>query len=170
MPETRTAFGFSRTECDCEECVLNCRYIPGYLIPSDLENIVSHLGYDDLLRFAMENLMASPGATVMADGQVFQIPTLVPQRQSDGACKFLGENNRCSIHAASPFGCAYFDCHQSRCESDRRSIAGLHAIAREWEVGGLYARVWMVLFSAGLIALSPAEAKKRMKASFTNAC
>ena len=104
MSEARTTFGFPRTECACAECTLNCRFVPGYLIPTDLAAMTAHLGYRSVLTFALENLLASPGATVMADGQVFQIPTLVPARQANGACKFLTPENRCAIHVVSPFG------------------------------------------------------------------
>jgi len=163
MRETRTQLGFPRTECACEECVINCHYIPGYLIPSDLEAIGERLGYADLVNFAMENLLASPGATVLVDGQVLQIPTLVPNRRLDGACRFLDPDNRCSIHAVSPYGCAFFDCHQSQREADIRSCRGLQAIAREWSVGGLYARIWMALHAAGFHAPSPTTARARLK-------
>lgn len=89
MSEARTTFGFNRTECACAECALNCRFIPGYLIPTDIAAIANHLGYENLLTFALENLLASPGATVMTNRELFQIPTLVPARQPNGACKFL---------------------------------------------------------------------------------
>jgi DNA-binding NtrC family response regulator len=101
--------------------------------------------------------------TVMADGQVFQIPTLVPRRQSNGACRFLTADNRCAIHAVSPFGCSHFDVHQSRDEADRISLAGLQAIAREWATGGLYARLWTILHAMKLDAPSPIAARGRLK-------
>lgn len=163
MRETRIKLGFPRTECACEECAINCHYIPGYLIPSDLEAIAGRLGYADLVNFAMETLLASPGATVLVDGQVAQIPTLVPNRRLDGACRFLDADNRCSIHAVSPYGCAFFDCHQSRREADLRSCRGLQAIAHEWSVGGLYARIWMALSAAGFHAPFPTTARARLK-------
>src|SRR5215467_1073893 len=86
----REEFGFARTVCDCSECSINCRFIPGYLIPADLDRIARHLGSENLIEFALENLLASPGATVFERGQVQQIPTLVPARRSDGACKLFG--------------------------------------------------------------------------------
>lgn len=89
MSDPQITFGFARTECACDECALNCRYIPGYLIPTDLDAIAAHLGDESVLTFALEHLLASPGTTVMADGQVFQIPTLVPAKQANGACHFL---------------------------------------------------------------------------------
>jgi len=169
MLETRTEWGFSRTECACEECAINCHYIPGYLIPTDLEAIAGRLGYADLVKFAMENLLASPGATVLVDGQVAQIPTLVPSRRPDGACRFLDADNRCSIHAVSPYGCAFFDCRQSRGEADIRSCRGLQAIAHEWSVGGLYARIWTALHIAGFQAPSPTTARARLRAALETA-
>lgn len=159
MSEARTTFGFHRTECACEECALNCRFIPGYLIPTDIAAIAHHLGYENLVTFALENLLASPGAIVMAEGQVFQIPTLVPQRQADGACKFLTAENRCAIHAVSPYGCSHFDVHQSKAEADERSLTGLQAIAREWKAGGLYARFWTILHAMKRDAPSPTKAR-----------
>ncbi|MBL8207559.1 MAG: hypothetical protein JNM09_25225 [Blastocatellia bacterium] len=167
MSETRTTFGFNRTECACAECALNCRFISGYLIPTDLAAIADQLGFDNLLAFALENLLASPGATVMANGELFQIPTLVPARQANGACKFLTSDNRCAIHVVSPYGCSHFDVHQSNAEADERSLAGLSAIVREWVRGGLYARIWMVLHSTDLVALSSLEAKARLLRTLT---
>ena len=113
MSEARTTFGFHRTECACAECALNCRFIPGYVSPTDIAAIAHHLGYENLLTFALDHLLASPGATVMANGELFQIPTLVPARQANGACKFLTADHRCAIHTVSPYGCSHFDVHQS---------------------------------------------------------
>lgn len=162
MEPTRTEFGFTRTECACGECVTNCEIIPGYLIPSDIEVIATHLGYDDLVQFAIENLLASPGAIVSVAGEIMRIPTLVPQRKSDQTCKFLDANKRCAIHAVSPFGCAFFHCRMSQREADLRSCRGLQAIAREWAAGGLYAQIWALLHTAGLVAPSPIEARARL--------
>lgn len=159
MSEARTTFGFNRTECACEECALNCRFIPGYLIPTDLAAIADHLGYENLITFALENLLASPGATVMANGELFQIPTLVPARQANGACKFLTADNRCAIHAVSPYGCSHFDVHQSNGEADERSLMGLSAIAREWNAGRLYAQLWAILHAIKRVTLTPQQAR-----------
>lgn len=161
MPPARTTFGFNRTECACAECALNCRFIPGYLIPTDLAAIAKHLGYENVVTFALENLLASPGATVMTNDEIFQIPTLVPTRQANGACKFLTVDNRCAIHAVSPYGCSHFDVHQSKAEADSRSIEGLKAIAREWNKEEVYALIWITLHAKKLDALSAFEARKK---------
>lgn len=162
MPEVRKEFGFARTVCACGECTINCHFIPGYLIPADLERIAARLGYDDLIEFAVNNLLASPGATVLDGGQVRQIPTLVPARRSDGACCFLDVQDGCRIHVDSPFGCAFFDVHQSKEESDRRSSYGLAEIDHGWREGHLYAQLWLLLKALGLIAPSPVAARAKM--------
>jgi Fe-S-cluster containining protein len=163
MTLPRTEFGFTRTECACEQCVACCENLPGYMVPSDIEVIAAHLGYDDLIQFAMENLLASPGAIVSVGEKLARIPTLVPQRKPDQTCKFLDANKRCGIHAVSPFGCQYFDYRMSQYEADIRSSRGLQAIAREWMTGGLYARIWMLLHAAGLVAPCPIEGRSRLR-------
>lgn len=166
MSEERRTFGFARTECACAECVMNCQHMPGYLIPEDLTAIAAELGYDNWEKFAFENLAASQGATVMMrDGQTLQIPTLVPQRQANGACKFLDENQRCRLHAVSPFGCSFFDCRQSRAEADARSVRGLQAIVESWQQRGAYAHHWLLLDAHGIHAVPPLEAKARISAA-----
>jgi len=166
--QTRVEFGYHRTECSCGDCVINCRFIPGYLVPSDIERISSHLGYTNLVRFALENLLASPGATVMSscDGRIFQIPTLVPQRAANDSCKFL-QQGACAIHAVSPYGCAMFDAHQPDAEANRRSARGLQEIAREWAMGArsIYVCLWRMLDRANLRAVPPEIARRRLEES-----
>ena len=164
--ETRTEYGFERSECACQNCAAHCKFVPGYLVPADIERISRFLGYSNIVTFALENLAASPGATVMsAEGRVFQIPTLVPQRKEDGSCKFLDEQNRCTIHAVSPFACAFFDAHQSTVEANSRSSRGLQEIARQWTAGraSLYSLIWKLLFSVGLKAVPPHIARRKME-------
>jgi hypothetical protein len=132
------------------------------LIPSDLETISSFLGCDDLVIFAMENLLASIGATALIGNRLTQIPTLVPRRKAAGGCKFFDDENRCTIHAVNPFGCAFFQSNMNRREADHRSSCGLRAIAREWAIGALYAQIWVRLYSVGLIAPSPISARREM--------
>jgi len=162
MSEIRTEFGYERTVCDCANCSRFCSFFPGLLIPTDLEAISARLGYDDLVRFAIENLSASGGATAIINGSVTQIPTLTPQRTPEGACKFL-RNNRCTIHEVAPFGCAFFDAHQDPKEADARSLRGHMEIKHEWDTGGLYARLWSLLYSMGLVAPTAVEARARMR-------
>jgi hypothetical protein len=58
MPGEMTQFELVRTECACWECVTNCKYLAGYLIPADLEIISEHLSETDLVSFSLQ---ASPG-------------------------------------------------------------------------------------------------------------
>src|SRR5918911_3077863 len=169
--ETRAEFGFKRSICACHECTANCKFIPGYLVPADIERISRSLDYSNIVTFALENLAASPGATVMnSEGRVFQIPTLVPQRRADGSCKFLDGQNRCTIHAVSPFGCAFFDAHQSTEEANRKSGRGLQEVAGQWVTGraGLNAMLWRLLYSAGRRAIPPQVARRRMEEAAGN--
>lgn len=158
----RTEFGFTRTECACAACASHCRVVPGYLVPADVERISRHLGYTNPLSCAIAYLLASPGATVMQQGRLRQLPTLVPRRQANGACVFLDENNRCRIHAVAPYGCAFFDSHQSDAEATRRSTRGLQAIARLWAQPKthLYTLLWRILDATGRRALPPALARR----------
>jgi Fe-S-cluster containining protein len=164
VDSARTEFGYYRTQCDCSECARSCRHIPGYLIPADLERIHRHLALDhDLLAWARDHLLASPGALVMRAGQVFRIPTLVPARQLGGACIFLTATGRCSIHAVSPFGCAFFDSHMSGSDADDRSQRGLHAVLDAWDAGAMYARLWLALAVENRVAPAPEVARQQLQ-------
>ena len=144
---------------------MNCMYLPGALIPSDLYRISAYLNEPDLTQFALNNLLASPGAIIYARGGLIRIRTLVPARRKDGACKFLTSEDRCSIHAVSPFNCAMFGHEQSRAEADALSLRGLMEIAKAWHRDALYAQLWLMLYHAGRIAPSPIEARARMRAA-----
>jgi Fe-S-cluster containining protein len=133
------------------------------LIPADLHRIAEYLNESDLTRFAFDNLLASPGAIIYTRGGLIRIRTLVPARSADGACRFLTAEDRCSVHAVSPYSCAMFDHTQSREEADALSLRGLMEIARAWQRGDLYARLWLMLHHVGRIAPSPIEARARMR-------
>ena len=133
-------------------------------MPADLERMHRSLAPDqDLLSWARRHLLASPGALVMSRGRAFRIPTLVPARRPDGACVFLTAAGRCAVHAVSPFGCAFFDAHMADAEADRRSKRGLQAVAEAWDVGGLYAQVWLALAGDGLVAPPPEVARRQLR-------
>ena len=89
MSDRRTELGFERTVCDCRACKINCEFIPGFLLPSDIRRIALHLGYSNPVEFSLDNLLASPGAIVVDRGQIRRIRTLAPARRQDGACLFL---------------------------------------------------------------------------------
>ena len=152
----RTEFGCPRTVCACPGCSAGCRHLPGYLVPADLDRLRTHLAPgEELLAWARNCLLASPGALVARGGTLFRIPTLVPARRPDGACLFLTEDGRCAVHAVAPFGCAFFDAHQAAAEAGPRSAAGLRAVLADWLAGGPYAAAWRALAAAGLRAPPP---------------
>ena len=148
MVTVRTEFGVARTECACRSCVANCRFVPGALIPADLNRIAEYLNESDLTRFAFDNLLASTGAIIYTRSGLICVRTLVPARRADGACRFLTAGDRCSIHAVSPYSCAMFDCKQSREEADALSLRGLMEVAKAWQRGDMYAQLWLMLFIA----------------------
>lgn len=123
---------FERTSCACTGCTHFCHEVPGYLLPSDLFRIADHLVATRQIpetKQVLNYLRASKGAVVgRADGKRFRIGTITP-RMEGGRCVFLTEDDRCSIHAVSPFGCAYFSSHDDRVEADIRSLWGLRLIA-----------------------------------------
>jgi hypothetical protein len=160
----RTEFGFGRTVCACHACTLNCHHIPGYLIPADLERMQQFLSPgEDQRSWARRHLLASPGALVLCLGRAVRILTLVPARRADGACTFLTEAGRCAIHAVAPFGCAFFDSHMPQAEADQRSKRGLQAVLEAWDVSGPYARLWVMLAGAGLVAPPPEVARLQLR-------
>jgi hypothetical protein len=135
------------------------------LIPADIRRIADYLGESDLTQFALDNLLASPGAIIFTQSGLVRIRTLVPARRADGACRFMTVEDRCSIHTVAPFSCALFDCRQSREEADGLSLRGLMEIAKAWQRGDLYAQLWLTLHHDGRIAPSPIEARARMRAA-----
>lgn len=147
---TRTEFGYSRSTCACHACATNCRFMPGYLIPDDLARMYpGEHTWVEWWAWAEQNLLASPGATVVAQGEVIQIRTLVPKTKPDGSCKNLDENGLCQIHEAAPFGCAFFDCKMDFIGSQPLSIRGLITVANAWANGGLYCAIWTHLSNNG---------------------
>src|SRR5215467_7330683 len=126
--------------------------------------MAERLNEPDLAQFAFDNLLASPGAIVIANGAYRTIPTLVPARKPDGSCRFL-KYGRCEIHAEAPFGCAYVSNEQAKEESDAISARGLQEIAKAWRNGDLYAQLWLMLYQAGHVAPSPIESRARMRAA-----
>ena len=155
---TRTEFGASRTSCGCDACKTNCRFMPGFLIPTDLNRIIP--GDRDIYEFARENLRASPGAIVKRGSEIFRIGTLVPATKPDGSCIHLTAAGDCAIHAIAPFGCAFFDCGPER---PGLSHKALEAVMLDHEVHGLYARIWQHLRQRGLTAPGPEVLRARMK-------
>lgn len=153
----REEYGFRRNVCACRKCSLWCEYVPGALVPSDLERLIP--SGDDPIRWAEEHLLASPGFRLLNErgGIIVQIPTLVPKRQENGHCHWL-QNGRCSVHEDSPFGCAFVSqCQQSPEQAESRNIAARLARERAFQDGHLYAQIWHHLWDSGLRELTTQE-------------
>ena len=164
----RVEFGFTRTACSCDEDVVNCYFVPGYLIPDDLSRLAAHLSIPNIFDLARDYLLASPGPIVgLNTGETFRIPTLVPARRKDGGCRFLDHNDRCSIHAVAPFACAFADVHLPGDEVDRRSAAGLRAIMHDHRTNGIYSQCWMYLFQRQQLAPDVIQQRMLMQPALT---
>jgi hypothetical protein len=162
--DMRIFAGHFRTICNCDLCAIDCRFIPGYLLPEDLDKIATLLGYSKSFEFAEKNLLASPGALVIKAGRLCRILTLVPGRGHSGWCRFF-DGSLCTIHSAAPFGCAFFDSHQEQSESNTISAKGLQIIAGIWEDQPFsrYCQIWNELHRRGMRAPAPEECRDRMR-------
>ncbi len=161
----RQAFGFTRSSCDCAECKKNCVYIPGFLAVEDLRMLTEHLGYTDEKSFARDHLLASPGAVVgNDDGKKWRVSTLVPRRGQNGACHWYTEDEKCAVHAVSPYGCAFFSHALSAEEGHERSKVATLELNRMWQSGKstTYKDCWLALWMTGRRAPSPEWLRQRM--------
>jgi hypothetical protein len=163
----RKEFGFSRTVCGCEECTINCEFMPGYLVPADVRRymLATWDNEESAEKWAEKYLLASPGALVLYGGKQRRLGTLVPARKEDGSCVNLS-GGRCLVHVAAPFGCAFFDAHMPESEYHARSQHGLKAIMDAWDNDEQYAKIWRYLESKGLTAPGPEDTRPRMKAEW----
>lgn len=158
MPtDERVEFGVTRTKCSCYGCVTNCRFIPGYLIPSDLGRLIPPGA--DPEEWARAHLRASPGAQFIRcydDGseEMMRVGTLVPAHNPDMSCHWL-HDGRCEVHADAPFACAMFGCHLTVESSGPLSSQGINTIMDDNSAGGLYSRLWAMLNAEGLRSPSP---------------
>lgn len=156
----RTEFGYPRTECACQDCHKNCRFMPGFLIPADLIRMIPKDA--DAMKWAATYLLASPGAIAMQDGVLFRIGTLVPAVKPDGSCIHLSPEGSCLIHEIAPFGCAFFDCGPER---GKLSTQGLLAVMQAWKEKALYSRIWEFLWDIDRRQQGPEVLRSRMAAA-----
>src|ERR1700722_10542406 len=139
-PAKRQEFGFQRTTCSCKKCSLWCEYVPGSLVPSDLDRLIP-LGEDPFL-WAEQHLLASPGFQIRTPQFTVKIPSLGPRRQNNGHCHWF-QDGRCAVHENSPYGCAFFgECEMTDDHAEKAARAGREARAKAFQEGGLYAQLW----------------------------
>jgi hypothetical protein len=133
-------------------------FMPGFLIPADLERMIP--SGINAFEWAEVNLLASPGALVMKDGEKFRIPTLVVASKDDGCCIHY-QQRRCGIWNISPFGCAFFGCGAK--DEHRLANDGLMAVYDAWhEEQSLYSRIWHHLWNSDQRADAPEVRRARM--------
>lgn len=148
---------FKRTICSCNICRTNCKVIPGYLIYNDLINIYHFINpVVKFEQFIELYFLASDGAIVMKNCNIFRIPTIVPKRNNQGYCIFLTNEEKCKIHSVAPFGCRYFDCKQTKEEADYISKYGLSSILENT----VYKDIWLHLKNKNLVAIPPEQTRK----------
>ncbi len=159
---------YERSVCACHTCRTACETMPGSLHPDDLPRFADHLGLevdsDEFIKWFMDHFVASDGIIAVQAGRIVRIGSIVPRQQENGHCVFLKDGHsrrgescelaRCSIHAASPFACGYFDC------SEDGAVAQLKAedMARGMMAHVGYRELWNHLHASGLrVATSVSE-------------
>lgn len=151
-----------RTKCNCKNCSIFCKIMPGYLVPDDIVNMVNNLFfpvYETIESFLEEMFRASPGALVIKDRNLIRINTIVPSRNKNGYCYFLEEDGKCSIHEYSPWGCRMVDSHMTKEEGDKISEEGLKQII----YCESYQKIWNYLNSKNLTSKPPEELRKLLE-------
>ena len=104
------------------------------------------------MTWAREHLRASQGFRLFdpLTGEMLQIPSLVPAKQSNGHCHWLQPDGRCAVHDNSPFGCAFLDQHMTDKGAEQRNDAGRLARMEDFAENGPYSQVWHMLMEEGL--------------------
>ncbi len=157
----RQEFGFERTTCSCKKCSLWCEYVPGSLVPSDLDRLIPP-GEDPIL-WAEQHLLASPALIqiIKQGATLYTPPSLGPRRQQNGHCHWL-QNGRCSVHENSPYGCAFLgECGLTDAQANKVICGGREARAKAFQDDGLYAHIWKHLWDKGLREVSNIENNDR---------
>ena len=121
---------FTRTVCACDRCRACCKRQPGAFAHGEIERLIEwamktqELSREDAFQWVKAQIWASPGALVkdLATQRTYRIGSITP-RFRRGRCTFLDANERCTIHAVAPFGCAMFDTHMDHATAHPRSIA-----------------------------------------------
>ena len=149
-----------RNYCDCGKCKAGCKAMPGMLAPGDLKAIARHMKVPDTDdHWLVNNFVASEGAKVKLGPTVRNIPTITPRQESDGRCVFLDDDDRCSIHKVSPFGCRTFRiCNEpdvtpaeliDKAAEDTEKIS---AALKHCIIDDSYNESWEILHNSGCIA------------------
>lgn len=163
---------FERTSCSCDGCTAGCKTMPGALIAGDLERIAEHTGNsaDDPM-WLMNHFLASDGTIVATQVRVagelkivfVNIPSITPAQLPDGRCVFLSDDDRCTIHPVSPYGCAYHDIHMTAEPALARSKYAIQQHITSHNSGDKYAEWCTLLRSLGLVTKPLTERRDEME-------
>lgn len=139
-----------RTYCDCQECKLACKTMPGSLAPGDAQNIANYMHREFDCNFLEMYFDASSGTMVMTPQGPMTVPTIVPKQKANGECTFLTKDHKCSIHRVAPYGCRNFTvCNHGGDETEQYSKSAAQIAAILMESGKTYLWNWSHLMSTG---------------------
>lgn len=131
---------FEPSSCGCSACRVPCYYKPGLCAPGDVERIAAHVGMEPTGDFLQTHFRPLGGPAVSFGGaEPINVPVIVPALREDGPCVFLTADERCSIHAVRPLGCALSNACQGGNPAADEAIA--RTIAEDIE----YLELWTEL-------------------------
>ena len=140
---------YERSICACHTCRTACETMPGSVHPDDLPRFATMLGLEvdsvEFMRWFVAHFVASDGVIGVRNGRIVRVGSIVPRQRANGHCVFLKEG-RCSIHAASPFACGYFDCSENAAAAQAKAndmVTGMSSHEG-------YFLLWNYLHAAGL--------------------
>ncbi len=166
----RTEFGVQRSVCDCLDCTLGCKFLPGMLIPSDLHRLMPS-GVDHL-EWGRAHLLAGDGMTIAFTDPIKKklvranIPTLSPATAEFG-CHWLDgpadNGGKCRVHTNSPFGCAFFNTHEEYQPATDRLMLGMFEILDDFKRRGFYSTIWTHLRKVGRVAQNAGISRQKLR-------
>lgn len=128
---TRMKYGFERTISATEKDVDYCRRSPGILSPGEEQDLylATREGGESLLAWAEAHLETASGN--WKDRRLWYL------RPAGTPCHWLDKHDRCSVHAVSPYGCAFFGSGDppsySPQEESARIDAQMRDLAQYWD-------------------------------------
>lgn len=121
---------FEPSACRCHQCRQTCHNAPGFCAPGDMERIAAHIGAEPTDAFLQRHFHPVTGPQVTFGDEPIAVPAIRPAL-IDGRCVFLTSDERCSIHAVRPFGCAA--CNACQGGNSAATEAVLREIAEDIE-------------------------------------
>ena len=128
--------GEPTNDCSCNTCKAACSYKPGWMKPTQAEEIAKHLNISLEELFKTKLMVDFWNALEEANGEdvfllspaiVGRLPGTVFPANPKGECVFF-KDGLCGIHAVKPFECREYD-HTLKAEASSRIH---HEIAISW--------------------------------------